>query len=207
MAQLPRLSALPVWSEVQSRACLGGELTRLGGGAYGRVTLHRVKDAQTESDDMQPGQLVAFKTFRTCSKNGDREKEIHLLDILQGRPHPNLARALVAVFDPSTGSWAGFVMPRLDMTLAQWMSATGDFIQDSKAAVIVDHLLAALSHLHDLRILHRDLKPDNVMLEMSTHFSLSCRVADFGWSRQCPSPCLTFGNFVDIVRGTRDRLL
>jgi len=192
MAQLPRLSALPVWSEARSRSCLGGELARLGGGTYGRVTLHRVKDAQNEADDLQPGQLVALKTFRAVSRKGDREEEIHILDILQERPHPNLARALVAVFDPDAASWVGFVMPRLDMTLAQWMSATSGFIQDWKAAGIVDHLLAALSYLHDLRIVHRDLKPDNVLLEMSTQYSLLCRLADFGWSRPSSSPCPTY---------------
>ena len=88
------LRRLLMWSTDECRSCLGDELARLGGGTYGRVTLHRVKKgAQNESDELQPGKLIALKTFRDASENGHREHEIEIMDILRESPHPNLAFA------------------------------------------------------------------------------------------------------------------
>ena len=57
-------------------------------------------------------------------------------------------------------------------------------ITDEEACMIVYQILRALKYLHGIRIAHRDLKPDNVLLS-TTGASARIILADFGQSTNC----------------------
>ncbi|HEY0251179.1 MAG TPA: serine/threonine-protein kinase [Kofleriaceae bacterium] len=45
---------------------------------------------------------------------------------------------------------------------------------------IVTHVLRGLAHAHEMDLVHRDLKPDNILIESSDHAHEVARIVDFG---------------------------
>jgi len=66
-----------------------------------------------------------------------------------------------------------------DGSLREWLKKHGGSAPSPEAAVAMTlQILAGLEHLHKQRIIHRDIKPDNILLQYS-----SPRLADFGIAR------------------------
>jgi serine/threonine protein kinase len=75
-------------------------------------------------------------------------------------------------------------------SLKSWLQTEKDkndlFVQ-LKQVEIVQNLISGLSYLHQNKILHRDLKPGNIMFS-SENFRLPIKIGDFGLSRIIHSP-------------------
>jgi serine/threonine protein kinase len=59
-----------------------------------------------------------------------------------------------------------------------------------QAKLIFCELLLALEHLHGKRVLYRDLKPENVLVDVDGHV----RLTDFGLSKEEPAPPLSLNH-------------
>ncbi len=90
--------------------------------------------------------------------------------------HPNI----VAVYDVSRSNSIEYIVMELidGMTLKQYMERRGALSQ-KEAVHFVAQILKALSHAHSKGIIHRDIKPHNIMLLRDS----TVRVADFGIAR------------------------
>ena len=50
------------------------------------------------------------------------------------------------------------------------------------AAYIIKQVLKALNYLHKLNIMHRDMKPENILMMSKDNKNLEVKITDFGFS-------------------------
>lgn len=89
--------------------------------------------------------------------------------------HPNI----VSVYDVSRGETEYIVMELIDgITLKQYMERRGK-LNWREALHFITQIMRGLSHAHSRGIIHRDIKPQNVMILRDG----SVKIADFGIAR------------------------
>ena len=123
--------------------------------------------------------LVAIKILREdLSQDAEFRRRFH--DESQAvamLSHPNI----VAVYDVSRSSELEYIVMELidGITLKQYMQKKGNKLNWREALHFVTQITKALGHAHSRGIIHRDIKPHNVMVLRDG----SVKVADFGIAR------------------------
>ena len=134
----------------------------LGRGAFGEVWLaQRRSTSTTPSND-----YVAIKGVSIKSDNAGRTaaREIAILKELH---HPNIIQ-LVRDFEPASPTAEGRYFA---LAYVNKGKDVGDLLEKRGALpiclaqLIARHLIAAVAYLHVRGVMHRDIKPDNLMLE------------------------------------------
>ncbi len=139
----------------------------LGSGAQGTVYLAR---------DTHLGRQVAIKTPVLGGKAGEHRRRMDAL-LAEARTvgqlsHPNV----VPLFDAGEENDAPFlVFEYVEGTVLSQLIKRGK-LEPRRAASIAIELLAGLGYAHKKGVVHRDVKPGNIMLTASG----SARVMDFG---------------------------
>jgi serine/threonine protein kinase len=134
-------------------------------GAGGMGVVHQATDLQTR-------ETVAVKLLRPNVPDSDevarrfvRETRIHAtLD------HPNIIRVVHTYDDP----------PAIVMEYAPGGSIAAHIergpLSDENALAVLESVAAALQYAHDRRIVHRDVKPANILVDADS----AVRLSDFG---------------------------
>ncbi|XP_014051286.1 serine/threonine-protein kinase 36 isoform X4 [Salmo salar] len=142
-------------------------LEMIGEGSFGRVYKGRKKFS---------GQVVALKFI---PKVGRSEKELRNLkreiDIMRGLQHPNIVLLLDSF---ETEREVVVVTEYAEGELFQILEDDGN-LPESQVCDIACQLVSALYYLHSHRILHRDMKPQNILLGKGGVVKL----CDFGFAR------------------------
>ncbi len=91
--------------------------------------------------------------------------------------HPNI----VAVYDVSKASDMDYIVMELidGITLKQYMQKKGEPLNWRESLHFITQIMKGLSHAHSRGIIHRDIKPHNIMVLRDG----SVKVADFGIAR------------------------
>ncbi|KAF9418307.1 hypothetical protein HW555_004840 [Spodoptera exigua] len=139
----------------------------IGEGSFGRV--FKAKHKETDA-------VVALKVIR---KKGRSVKDLKNLrqecDIQRQLKHPNIIR-MIDSFD--TDSELVVVTEYAEKELHSILAKEGCLNEDKVKKITWD-LVSALYYLHSHRVLHRDLKPQNVLLDSSGR----AKLCDFGLAR------------------------
>lgn len=138
----------------------------LGKGGFGAVYL---------AVDSTLGRKVAIKVPRGDFVTGPEQLEIHLKEatIAASLDHPNI----VPVYDVSSASgFPFFIVARFvpGTDLAKKLKSSG--VTHTEAASVALAIAEALHHAHQHGLVHRDVKPANILLDEMNHPYL----ADFG---------------------------
>lgn len=173
--ELIRRGFLNHWQSVQlldgrTKFTLGDYwvLDAIGKGGYGHVFLGR---EDRKSRKRQPGgppeifgaeQYVALKVLPLAKTTPELTRRfLHEIDIQKDLCHPNLVRFLESARDGNVHYMVHEFVDGGD--LKHLLQREGRLPYDV-AALIVSHLADALDYLHGRGIVHRDVKPANVLL-------------------------------------------
>ncbi|OMJ85962.1 hypothetical protein SteCoe_12594 [Stentor coeruleus] len=139
-------------------------LNLLGQGTYGKVIKGKVKET---------GDFVAVKKIKNWENNKMIKKitlrEIRILRILN---HPNIVKLIEVIYEREKSY---LVFEYVESTVMR-CSKNLDIDEFKK---IVYQLLMALNHCHEQNVIHRDVKPDNVLLSSKGVVKL----CDFGFAK------------------------
>nr|CBZ41239.1 CDK1b protein [Oikopleura dioica] len=152
------------------------KLEKIGEGTYGIV--YRCKYLPT-------GQYVAMKKFRL----GDEEEgipptSVREISLLKELKHPNIVDLITILVEKEKIYLVFEFMP---MDLKQYLDSlksSGKFMREKLVRSYMFQLICGLSFCHSRRILHRDLKPQNLLIDESGNIKL----ADFGLARAVSIP-------------------
>nr|XP_056717196.1 cyclin-dependent kinase 15 [Euleptes europaea] len=131
------------------------------------------------------GQLVALKVIRLKTEEGVPFTTIREASLLKGLKHANIVLLHDII---QTKETLTLVLEYVDTDLAQYMSRHPGGIHFHNAMLFMFQLLRALAYIHQHHILHRDLKPPNLLLSCLGELKL----ADFGLARAKSIPGQTY---------------
>jgi serine/threonine-protein kinase len=146
-------------------------LERLSAGAMGVVY---------RAERVQLGRIVAVKFLHSMfSQNADSIRRFELEAKTMSRlEHPHC----VSVIDFGVADSPFIVMEFVTGTTLRALIDQGP-VAPSRALPLVRQMLAGLAHAHEKGIIHRDVKPANVMLAQMTGTGDHVRLLDFGLAK------------------------
>jgi serine/threonine protein kinase len=125
--------------------------------------------------------LVAVKTFRQRVSVEDRNREAEQALLWRALPHRNLVRLLGVVKNGTCPLSIIFHYAR--ESLADRFDAYCGLLPLREIGASVEQLAAALNHMHEHGVIHRDVKLANILLRSSVLAPMRVLLCDYGLAR------------------------
>jgi cyclin-dependent kinase len=147
---------------------------KLGEGTYGIV--YKAENVHTHEE-------VALKAIRLESEEeGVPCTAIREISLLKELDHPNVVRLLEIIHDVDKLT---LVFEFCDQDLKQHLDAHFGILDHNKIKWFLYQLLKGVEYCHKRRVLHRDLKPQNLLISKKDN---TLKLADFGLARAFTVP-------------------
>jgi len=152
------------------------KIDKIGEGTYGVV--YKARNEKT-------GDLVALKRIKLDSEDeGLPATAIKEISLLKGLDHPNIVRLHEVIHEEKKLT---LVFEYLDLDLKKLMDEKkrkGEKLSADAIKSFLWQLLQGIAFCHEQRVLHRDLKPQNLLINRKGELKL----ADFGLARSFGIP-------------------
>eukprot|EP00457_Paulinella_chromatophora_P005353 gb/GEZN01005370.1/.p1 GENE.gb/GEZN01005370.1/~~gb/GEZN01005370.1/.p1 ORF type:complete len:334 (+),score=36.01 gb/GEZN01005370.1/:143-1144(+) len=153
------------------------KLEKIGEGTYGVVYKAR---------DQMNGDIIALKKIRLEAEDeGVPSTAIREISLLKELAHPNIVSLHNVVHQDNK---LYLVFEFLDRDLKKYMELCGKNLHKMLVKSYLQQLVRGISHCHAHRVLHRDLKPQNLLIDKKGNLKL----ADFGLARAFGVPVRTY---------------
>jgi len=156
------------------------KLDKLGEGTY--ATVYKGKSRLTDT-------MVALKEIRLEHEEGAPCTAIREVSLLKDLKHANIVTLHDIVH---TDKSLTLVFEYLERDLKQYMDDCGAILAMNNVKLFLYQMLRGLAYCHSRRVLHRDLKPQNLLINEKGELKL----ADFGLARAKSVPTKTYSNEV-----------
>lgn len=174
------------------------KLDKLGEGTYGIVYKAKNKDN---------GQIVALKRIRLDSDDeGVPCTAIREISLLKELQHRNIVKLYDVIH---TERKLTLVFEYLDQDLKKYLDDHGGIISRTVIKSFLYQLIDGVGYCHEKRVLHRDLKPQNLLINKRTG---ELKICDFGLARSSGIPVRSYSHEVvtlwyrapDVLMGSRN---
>jgi len=155
------------------------KVEKIGEGTYGVV--YKARDRLTN-------EMIALKKIRLEQEDeGVPSTAIREISLLKEMQHGNIVRLQDVVHSEKR---IYLVFEYLDLDLKKHMDSCPDLAKDPRLVkTFLYQILRGIAYCHSHRVLHRDLKPQNLLIDRRTN---SLKLADFGLARAFGIPVRTF---------------
>lgn len=170
------------------------------------VTIEANPQPRLQGRSRITSELVALKEIHLDAEEGTPSTAIREISLMKELKHPNIVRLYDVIH---TESKLMLVFEFMDLDLKKYMDTHGDrgALEPAVVRSFMWQLLKGTAFCHDNRVLHRDLKPQNLLINKKGELKL----ADFGLARAFGIPVNTFSNEVvtlwyrapDVLLGSR----
>ncbi|BBN01060.1 cyclin-dependent kinase [Marchantia polymorpha subsp. ruderalis] len=155
------------------------KVEKIGEGTYGVV--YKARDRITN-------ETIALKKIRLEQEDeGVPSTAIREISLLKEMQHGNIVRLQDVVHSEKR---LYLVFEYLDLDLKKHMDTCPDLAKDPRLIkTYLYQILRGIAYCHSHRVLHRDLKPQNLLIDRRTN---ALKLADFGLARAFGIPVRTF---------------
>uniref|UniRef100_A0A0E0J4T7 Protein kinase domain-containing protein n=3 Tax=Oryza TaxID=4527 RepID=A0A0E0J4T7_ORYNI len=152
---------------------------KIGEGTYGVV--YKARDKVTN-------ETIALKKIRLEQEDeGVPSTAIREISLLKEMHHRNIVRLHDVIHSEKR---IGLVFEYLDLDLKKFMDSCPEFAKNpTLIKSYLYQILRGVAYCHSHRVLHRDLKPQNLLIDRRTN---TLKLADFGLARAFGIPVRTF---------------
>lgn len=149
-------------------------LEKLGRGTYGAV----YKASCNRSEGSEKIKVVAVKVVRLENQqSGIPATAIREIALLNALSHPNVVKLEEAILGTDN---LYMVMEHADLDLRAYHKACGPFTSLPRLQAVLRMCFEAIAHCHSNGVMHRDIKPQNFLMNMET---MQVKLADFDLGR------------------------